>query len=124
MNIKETRRQFMVYNDGIAHIELEEENHMLDEVLIVSGRVQNVKSVQLGMEKFQPALLKNIPTAMGEVDVLKMIQTLPGIKAVARHPAAITCAEVLPTRTCCCLTTEPFIIPTISSAFSRLSTRI
>ncbi|WP_418697800.1 TonB-dependent receptor [Bacteroides sp.] len=82
MNIKETRRQFMVYNDGIAHIELEEENHMLDEVLIVSGRVQNVKSVQLGMEKFQPALLKNIPTAMGEVDVLKMIQTLPGIKTV------------------------------------------
>ena len=30
----------------------------------------------------QPALLKNIPTAMGEVDVLKMIQTLPGIKTV------------------------------------------
>ena len=32
------------------------------------------------MEKLQPALLKNIPTAMGEVDVLKMIQTLPGIE--------------------------------------------
>lgn len=82
MNIKETRRQLMVYGNGIAHIELEEENHMLDEVLILSGRMQNVKSVQLGMEKFQPALLKNIPTAMGEVDVLKMIQTLPGIKTV------------------------------------------
>lgn len=75
MNIKVTHRQFMLYGEGIVHIELEEEDHMLDEVLIVSGRIQNVKSVQLGMEKLQPALLKNIPTAMGEVDVLKMIQT-------------------------------------------------
>lgn len=82
MHIKATHRQFMLYGEGIAHIELEEEDHMLDEVLIVSGRIQNVKSVQLGMEKLQPALLKNIPTAMGEVDVLKMIQTLPGIKTV------------------------------------------
>ena len=78
LNIKETRRQFMVYGEGATHIELEEENHLLDEVLIVSGRVQNVRSTQLGMEKFQPSLLKNIPTAMGEVDLLKMLQTLPG----------------------------------------------
>ena len=82
VNIKGTRRQFMTYSDGIANIELEEENHMLDEVIITSGRVHNVKSVQLGMEKIQPSMLKNIPTAMGEVDVLKMIQTLPGIKTV------------------------------------------
>lgn len=58
MNIKVTHRQFMLYGEGIVHIELEEEDHMLDEVLIVSGRIQNVKSVQLGMEKLQPALLK------------------------------------------------------------------
>ena len=82
VNIKGTRRQFMTYSDGIANIELEEENHILDEVIITSGRVHNVKSVQLGMEKIQPSMLKNIPTAMGEVDVLKMIQTLPGIKTV------------------------------------------
>ena len=85
MHIKATHRQFMLYGEGIAHIELEEEDHMLDEVLIVSGRIQNVKSVQLGMEKLQPALLKNIPTTMGEVDVLKMIQTLPGIKTVGEE---------------------------------------
>ncbi|MBQ8225645.1 MAG: TonB-dependent receptor plug domain-containing protein [Bacteroides sp.] len=80
LNIKETRRQFMAYGDGSVLVELEEQNHMLDEVLIVSGRVQNVKDVRLGIEKFQPAALKNIPTAMGEVDILRMIQTLPGIK--------------------------------------------
>ena len=34
------------------------------------------------MEKITPSLLKNIPTAMGEVDVLKMVQSLPGVKTV------------------------------------------
>ena len=80
LNIKNTRRQFMAYGDGIVNIELEEQNHMLDEVLVISGKVQNVKGVQLGVEKFQPTSLKNIPTAMGEVDILRMIQTMPGIK--------------------------------------------
>jgi outer membrane receptor for ferrienterochelin and colicin len=82
LNIKETRRQFMVYGEGATHIELEEENHLLDEVLIVAGRVQNLRRPKLVMEKLTPSLLKNIPTAMGEVDLLKMLQTLPGIKTV------------------------------------------
>ena len=82
LNIKDTQRQFMLYADGTAHIVLEEQEHLLDEVVVVSGRVENVKGLQLGMEKFQPKLLKNIPTAMGEVDVLKMVQTLPGVKTV------------------------------------------
>ena len=82
MNIKETRRQYMLYSDGNTQIEIEEEAHMLDEVLITSGRVENVKGTQLGVEKLQPAKLKNIPTALGEVDVLKMVQSLPGVKTV------------------------------------------
>ena len=82
VNIKDTQRQYMLYADGTTHIVLEEEDHLLDEVVITSGKVENVKGLQLGMEKFQPQLLKNIPTAMGEVDVLKMIQTLPGVKTV------------------------------------------
>ena len=75
---------------AFVHIELEEEDHMLDEVLIVSGHTE--KSVQLGMEKLQPALLKNIPTAMGEVDVLKMIQTLPSIKTSGEASNGLQCA--------------------------------
>lgn len=82
LNIKETQRQYMLYTDGTTRIILEEEDFLLDEVLVVSGRVENVKGLFLGMEKLQPQLLKNIPTAMGEADVLKLIQTLPGVKTV------------------------------------------
>ena len=82
LNIKETRRQLMVHTDADIRIELEEQNHMLEEVVVTGGRLENIKNVALGMEKLQPSLLKNIPTALGEVDVLKMVQTLPGVKTV------------------------------------------
>jgi len=82
VNVKDARRQLMLYADADVRIELEEQNHMLAEVLVTGGRVEAVKSTALGMEKITPSLLKNIPTAMGEVDVLKMVQALPGVKTV------------------------------------------
>ena len=82
INVKDARRQLMLYADADVRIELEEQNLMLEEVLVTGGRVEAVKSTALGMEKITPSLLKNIPTAMGEVDVLKMVQALPGVKTV------------------------------------------
>ena len=57
------------------------EKHILDEVM-VTGFQQKVNAVQVGMEKFRPAQLKNIPLALGEADVMKMVQTLPGVKSM------------------------------------------
>lgn len=82
LNIKDSRRQLMLYSDGSLDIELEEEMHLLDEVLITSGRIENVKSTQLGMERIEITKIKNIPSAFGEVDILKAIQALPGVKTV------------------------------------------
>ena len=80
--IKDARRHLMLYADADVRIELEEQNLMLEEVLVTAGRVEAVKNTALGMEKLKPSLLKNIPTAMGEVDVLKLVQALPGVKTV------------------------------------------
>jgi outer membrane receptor for ferrienterochelin and colicin len=82
VSVKDARRQLMLYSDADVRIELEEQNLTLAEVMVTGGRVEAVKSTTLGMEKITPSLLKNIPTAMGEIDVLKMIQTLPGVKTV------------------------------------------
>ena len=82
VSVKDARRQLMLYADADVRIELEEQNYMLAEVLVTGGRVEAVKSTSLGMEKITPSLLKNIPTAMGEVDVLKLVQALPGVKTV------------------------------------------
>lgn len=82
INVQDTRRQVMLYEDGKLDIVLEEKAHQLDEVVVSSERIEQMRSTQLGVEKLQPAKLKNIPMAMGETDILKVIQTLPGVKTV------------------------------------------
>lgn len=53
----------------------------LDEVEITSkGSNQNVKSTQMGVVQLDMNEIKKIPAFMGEVDILKTIQLLPGIK--------------------------------------------
>jgi len=82
LNIKTTRRQLMIYDSGTLNIEIVEETYKLDEVTIIAQRTDNVKSIRLGVEKIQMSKIKNIPTAFGEVDVLRVIQSLPGVKTV------------------------------------------
>jgi len=122
VNVKDARRQLMLYADADVRIELEEQNHMLAEVLVTGGRVEAVKSTALGMEKITPSLLKNIPTAMGEVDVLKMVQALPGVKTVGEASSGFNVRGGATDQNLMLLNGEPFTIPLTCSASSRLST--
>lgn len=58
------------------------DDHELDAIVVVAGRQSAVKSATMGSEKFKPQLLKNIPSALGEVDIMKIVLTLPGVKTV------------------------------------------
>ncbi|MDR1369019.1 MAG: TonB-dependent receptor [Dysgonamonadaceae bacterium] len=82
LNIKPSRRQLILYGDGVLNIELVEDIHQLGEVVVTASAVDNVKRVNIGVEKLQLAKIKNIPMALGEVDILRAIQTLPGVKTV------------------------------------------
>ncbi len=42
----------------------------------------NVTSVQMGVEKLNIKTIKQIPTAFGEADILRVVLTLPGVKTV------------------------------------------
>lgn len=68
-------------SDIFADLEPIREDHILDEVT-VRGFQQKVNNAQVGMEKFRPAQLRNIPLALGEADVMKVVQTLPGVKTM------------------------------------------
>ncbi len=55
----------------------------LQEVVISASerKNENVKSPQMGLNKINMADLDNVPVLLGEKDVLKTIQLLPGVKA-------------------------------------------
>ena len=54
----------------------------LDEIVVVGGRLSAVKNTTMGSEKFKPMLLKNIPSAFGESDIMKIVLSLPGVTTV------------------------------------------
>ena len=58
------------------------DDHELAEIVVVAGRQSAVKSSTIGVEKFKPQVLKNIPSAFGESDIMKIVLTLPGVKTV------------------------------------------
>ena len=54
----------------------------LAEIVVVGGRQSAVENMMIGSEKFKPQILKNIPSALGESDIMKIVLTLPGVTTV------------------------------------------
>ena len=63
-----------------ANIELSFEQKSIDEVVIKAERVDaNVKKAEMSVAKLDIITIKKIPALMGEVDLIKVIQMLPGV---------------------------------------------
>ena len=54
----------------------------LSEIVVVGGRQSAVNNLMMGAENFKPQILKNIPSAFGESDIMKIMLTLPGVTSV------------------------------------------
>ncbi|HCO67320.1 MAG TPA: TonB-dependent receptor [Dysgonomonas sp.] len=78
----DTKRQIQLYSDGRFDIQSIEKVHTLREVLVLADKKNNVRQVSLGIERLQMKDVKNIPTAFGEADIMRVIMSLPGVKSV------------------------------------------
>lgn len=68
---------------GVLNIEMEEGRVDLEEVIITSRPIDsNIKQAITGITQLEMQEIKTLPTFMGEVDILKSIQTLPGVSSV------------------------------------------
>mgnify|MGYP001804220819 FL=1 len=82
---------YMGYNDSIQKVtltgdqklnfELIESSEQLDEVIITAeeGERVSIKKPEMSVAKLKSETIKKIPVVLGEVDVIKSIQTLPGV---------------------------------------------
>lgn len=87
-DFKTTTRKIILYSDGNVNINLKEKIKQLKEVLIKSRkRRQNTRTAIAGVTTIQAEGVKNMPLVFGERDVLKMAQTLPGIKTTGEGSA-------------------------------------
>ena len=66
------------------NINLKMESQMLDKVIVTSQKKDaNVRELAMSVQKLEMVKIRKIPALMGEVDVIKAIQLLPGVQAAS-----------------------------------------
>lgn len=76
-----------VYSDGELNVSLEKAPQMLDEVVITDKSISDVTTSRIGQIQFTMRDLKRAPAFMGEVDLIKQVQTMPGVTTVGEAAA-------------------------------------
>lgn len=75
--------------DTVLNILMRDDN-MLDEVVITSGKTEaGIAATQMGAVEIPMAQIKNTPSILGETDVMKTIQLMPGVQAGVEGSAGL-----------------------------------
>ena len=79
---KEAIMPVMVYNNGTLNVNLQENLVQLSDVVITANKENNVKNLNIGVQHLNIAEIKQLPSIMGEVDIIKSATLLPGVQTV------------------------------------------
>ena len=72
-----------VIGNGTFDVALEDDVTQLDQVTIeAEDKDKNVTQISAGVQRLSIAEIESLPTFLGEVDVVKSLQTLPGVSTV------------------------------------------
>lgn len=82
LGIKMVQKSIIIHADGRLNFDVDEDVLPLKEVIVEANRDESVMGLQMGMEKFDFRTMKQLPVALGEVDVIKTLLTLPGVQTV------------------------------------------
>ena len=79
--------ELTVLSSGKLDLALASKAFMLNSVVVRSDRYNNVSGSQMGFENLAIKDVKSIPMVLGEGDVLKVAQLLPGVQSVGEGAA-------------------------------------
>ncbi len=82
VGMKDTKRQVILYSDGKLNVEMQDYVQSLKAVIVASEKTSNVKGLQMGVERLNIKMIKQVPVVFGEADVLRTVLTLPGVTSV------------------------------------------
>ena len=86
-----TTRQYTLElsKDTLINV-LMQDNNQLEEVVIVSDKAETgITATQMGAQEIPIAQIKNTPSILGEADVMKTIQLMPGVQAGVEGSAGL-----------------------------------
>ena len=82
------RAELPLFGNLTRDFELGESGRLLEEVVVTAEEEdRNVSSVQMSVERLDMGTIEKLPSLLGEVDVLRSIQLLPGVTSVGEGAA-------------------------------------
>ncbi len=79
VNFEEKIVDLEIYSDGELNIELEETPTLLDEIVVVDRAAREITTSGIGQTQLSLKEIKRAPAMLGEVDLIKQVQVLPGV---------------------------------------------
>jgi len=89
MGMEEMNYKLDILSSGTLDIEMKSKLYPIDEITVKSGIHDNVRGLEMGFAKLSIKDIKEIPVVMGEKDVLKVMQMLPGVQNVGEGTAGL-----------------------------------
>lgn len=89
VGLERKKYQLEVVSDGEFTIQLPKTVIMMKEVVVVGDRQMNIRFTDPGLEKISAKAIKEIPTMMGERDILRISEMLPGIVTVGEGSSGL-----------------------------------
>jgi len=78
-----------VFDNAQMDAVMNEKTITLNSAYITADSRQSHRIIKMGLEKLMMRTLKKVPTAFGEADVLKAVQSLPGVQSVGEASSGI-----------------------------------
>jgi hypothetical protein len=89
VGLERKKYQLEVLSEGDFNIEMQNTVIQMKEVVVVGDRQMNIRFTDPGLEKISAKNIKEIPTMMGERDILKISEMLPGIVTVGEGSSGL-----------------------------------
>ena len=83
------KKIFTLSHDTIINIKLSEENNLTEVTVIGYQKGLNIRSSQMSVLNIPVTQIKNIPALLGETDVIKALQLMPGVKGGSEGSAGL-----------------------------------
>lgn len=81
-SLEDIKLNLVVHGDGGMDVVMKEKVTSLKGAIVSAEGHSAHRDPMMGIEKIHMSTIKNVPTAFGEADVLKVVLTLPGVKSV------------------------------------------
>jgi len=79
---KEQTVAIILNSDGKLNYQMEDDVVLLKDILISAEREHNVRGLEVGLESMDIKTIKQLPSTMGEADIIKTALLLPGIQTM------------------------------------------